>query len=227
MSAPTITDRFVELARTPQLGWAQMGISAPETVYEHSLDMARIARSIATQHYPAMDAERLSEMCMVHGLSELHWAGQIRGRHNTQHKLDAMAHIAATTAPGRELTRVAELFAEYHQNQTPMARLANQLDGLQMAQQSLRYEQANPYVTHGFVWMFAKRNLQDLPLQNAFEALARQRPAGIDQQPSPTPLELTAARIKVVTAETLARVGNLDAVRAERKAAFAGPVYRT
>lgn len=226
MSQPDITARFVTLARTPQLGWAQLGIGAPETVYEHSLDMARIARPLALQHYPHLDAGHIAEMCMVHGLSELRWAGQTRVRRTRADKLESMAQLVATTAPSRELTRVAALFAEYHENRTPAARLANQLDSVQIARQCLRYEQANPQLNLLFLWLMAEQRLQDAPLKNAFAALAGQRPSGVDERPHPMPQPLSPEEVQAFTAQTLARIGTPDAVRAERAAAFAGPVYR-
>lgn len=225
MATPTVTDRFLHLAQHPQLGWAALGIKAAETVYEHSLDMAALVHKIAPRSYPAVDVPYCAEMCMMHGITEAVNLKDAPSVRNPTWRLNAMDYLVQNTVASPVMERIAAMYHEYVENKTPEARLAQQLDSLQMASRTLRYEQADPSFNATVLWGIARHRISDAPLIAAYNEMVRQRPADIDDRPHVEAIRINQVNAQLAHQEVLARVGNFMPVVQERKAAFSRYPY--
>lgn len=221
---PSLTDRFVQLAQTPQLGWSALGIPAAETIYEHSAEMAALARRIIPRSYAGIDPDHCAEMCMAHGMSEI-VAGGTTGIRKDDWKLQVIEEISQGTQPTPALAVTVGLFREYVENKTPAARLANQLDALQTAHRALRYEEAHPRLDLTIMVLMAGQRLQDGLLQQTFVELRRQRPADVENRGTPEVTRMNPLLALQARNEVIARVGSFDHIRAERTQAFTRPPY--
>lgn len=133
--------KFTEkLKHLPRTGWLRHGITAPESVAAHSWQMAMMALKLAEKEQ-GYDFNRVIKLCLCHDLGES-VIGDItpsdpRYENKKQIEQQAIEDIAKTS----EFEELKELFAEYEANQTPEAKLANDLDKLDMYVQSLDYEE--------------------------------------------------------------------------------------
>lgn len=220
MATPTVTDRFLHLAQHPQLGWAALGIKAAETVYEHSLDMAELVHKIAPRSYPAVNVAYCAEMCMIHGITEAVDLKDAPSVRNTAWRLHTIDHLVHNTVASPVMERIAVMYREYVEGQTPEARLANQLDALQMASRTLRYEQQLPGFNATALWGMARYKLQDAPLIDAYNDMVRQRPADVDNREHVKPIRVSQVDPQRAHQEVLARVGDFAHVLKERETAF-------
>lgn len=133
------TEKLKHLART---GWLRHGIEVPETVAAHSWQMAMMAMQLSgTMLKTPYDYNKVIRMCLCHDLGES-LIGDItpfdkRYQDKDENEKKAIDYIAQYG----DIPEIIHLFTEYQQNETPEARLANDLDKLDMYAQSLDYEQ--------------------------------------------------------------------------------------
>ena len=133
------TERLKHLPRT---GWLRQGIEIPETVASHSWQMAMMAMQLSgtliKEHY---DFNKLIRMCLCHDLGES-IIGDVTP-HDKQyiHKKDIEQSAIDCIAEEGDLPELIILFDEFEQNKTPEAKLAHDLDKLDMFVQSIDYEQ--------------------------------------------------------------------------------------
>lgn len=221
-----LTGVFLHLAQHPQLGWSAMGIKAAETIYEHSSEMAAMARYFVPRHYPDVDAAYCAEMCMVHGLTEAITPASAPAVRTATWRQHALQQIEQRAGNDPHMARAKAIFTEYHENTTPAARLANQLDRLQMASQLLRYETDIATFGAGVLWGIARHGLTDAPLLAAYNRMVEARPVDADDRKLPSAIRIRDVDAAAAHREVLARVGDLTPVIKERQAAFARYPYR-
>jgi putative hydrolase of HD superfamily len=131
--------RLKELARA---GWVREGVPRPESVAGHSFRTALLALALG----PELEADtgKLVRMLLVHDLAESDPAvGDITPRDGVppeeKHRREraAMERLCAPLPNGAEMLG---LWQEYEEGRSPEARLAKQLDVLEMALQAAEYE---------------------------------------------------------------------------------------
>ncbi|HSU15607.1 HD domain-containing protein [Longimicrobium sp.] len=138
--------RFFHLAGrlkdTPRAGWALRGISAPESVAEHSFRTALLALVLAPRAAPPLDVPRCVAMAVVHDLAES-LVGDITPYDNVpadekrRREEAAMLRLAALAGDDS----LAALWREYDAAESPEARFVKELDKLETAFQAAEYEQ--------------------------------------------------------------------------------------
>lgn len=130
------TEKLKHLSRT---GWLRYNIAQPETVASHSWQMAMLALKLA-ETVKNYDMNKVIKLCLCHDIGES-VIGDITpsdSRYATKEEMEnkAIAQIAAES----DFSALEALFSEYEANQTPEAKLANDLDKLDMYAQALDYE---------------------------------------------------------------------------------------
>ena len=129
----------------PRSGWLRTNIDNPETVGAHSWQMSLIALYLSTTSIKKeYDFNHVIKLCICHDLAESK-IGDITptdGAYSLKASAEkaAMAEIAAAA----DFPALNALWQEYEAGQTPEARLARDLDKLDMYAQSLDYEQKFP-----------------------------------------------------------------------------------
>ena len=128
-----------KLKHLPRTGWLRYNITQPETVASHSWQMAMLALKLA-ETVKNYDMNKVIKLCLCHDIGES-VIGDITpsdSRYATKKEMEnkAIAQIAAES----DFSALEALFSEYEANQTPEAKLANDLDKLEMYAQALDYE---------------------------------------------------------------------------------------
>lgn len=130
-----------KLKHLPRTGWLRHNITAPETVASHSWQMAMMALKIAQKgENTAYDMDKVIKLCLCHDIGES-VIGDITprdSRYLSKNEIEQQA--VAQIAKESNFSELKALFSEYEANQTPEAKLANDLDKLDMFAQSLDYE---------------------------------------------------------------------------------------
>ncbi len=130
-----------KIKHLPRSGWLRINIDNPETVGAHSWQMSLIALYLSTTSIKKeYDFNRVIKLCICHDLAESK-IGDITPKDAAysskgEKEQAAMKEIAKEA----DFPLLIELFAEYEANQTPEAKLANDLDKLDMLAQALDYE---------------------------------------------------------------------------------------
>lgn len=133
------------LKHLPRTGWLRHGIENPETVASHSWQMAIMALQLSHSFiHEKYDFDKVIKMCLCHDLGES-VIGDItpndsRYKNKDEMEKTAIEHIATEG----EIPELALLYNEYEENKTPEAKLAHDLDKLDMYVQAQDYEQKNP-----------------------------------------------------------------------------------
>lgn len=128
-----------KLKHLPRTGWLRYNITQPETVASHSWQMAMMALKLA-ETVKNYDMDKVIRLCLCHDIGES-VIGDITpsdSRYATKKEMEnkAIAQIAAES----DFSALEALFSEYEENKTPEAKLANDLDKLDMYAQALDYE---------------------------------------------------------------------------------------
>lgn len=138
----TYSEKLKHLSRT---GWVREGIESPETVASHSWQMAIMALYLSEKAGNKYDFNKVIKLCLCHDLAES-IIGDItpeqkeyKGKDMQEKK--AMERLAVEC----DFPEVLMLFDEYEKNITPEAKLANDLDKLDMYAQAVDYEQKFPH----------------------------------------------------------------------------------
>ena len=130
-----------KIKHLPRTGWLRENIDNPETVGEHSWQMTLMALyKTTTSDKEEYDMDHVIKLCICHDLAEskigditpIDVAYSTKGEKEQK----AMEMIAKEAS----FPLLTELFAEYENKQTPEAKLANDLDKLDMLAQALDYE---------------------------------------------------------------------------------------
>lgn len=128
----------------PRTGWVNQGIAHPETVASHSWQMALMALALSGTINDEYDYNKVIKLCLCHDLAES-VIGDITPHEDIyatkkEKELAAMAKIAEEA----DFPEAYWLFTEYEAAETPEAKLANDLDKLDMYAQALNYEKQYP-----------------------------------------------------------------------------------
>jgi putative hydrolase of HD superfamily len=179
-SAPALL-RFFHLAGrlkdTPRAGWALRGVSAPESVAEHSWRMALLALVLAPRVHPPVDAARCLALALVHDLAES-LVGDITPYDNVpadeKRRREEAAMLGLAALAGDE--SLAALWREYDAAESPEARFVKELDKLETVLQAAEYEQrgdAAPGALHEF-WANAGARVTSPVARALLDALQRE-----------------------------------------------------
>jgi putative hydrolase of HD superfamily len=177
--------RFFHLAGrlkdTPRAGWALRGISAPESVAEHSHRAALLALVLAPRAHPPLDVARCVAMALVHDLAEA-----LVGDITPYDGISADDKRAREEAAMRELAALADdtsllaLWREYDAAASPEARFVKELDKLETVLQASEYAATGDAATGALdeFWANAEARLSSPATRGVLDALVREREAG-------------------------------------------------
>ena len=184
-SADAALLRFFHLAGrlkdTPRAGWTLRGISAPESVAEHSHRAALLALVLAPRAHPPLDVSRCVAMALVHDLAEA-----LVGDITPYDGISPDDKRAREEAAMRELASLAAdesllaLWREYDGAASPEARFVKELDKLETVLQASEYGargDAAPGALDEF-WANADARLSSPVTRDVLDALVREREAG-------------------------------------------------
>lgn len=137
--------QLVKLKELKRTGWLRCGIEAAgcESVAEHSLGTGWLGFLAACEFYPELDASKVMLLGCIHDLGEavtgdvLPWDKAIDPDFDAKERAGALQAAAGLKA----LPQLIALYDEYHAGVTPEARLAHQIDKLEMLLQALCYEE--------------------------------------------------------------------------------------
>lgn len=148
------------LSEVKRQGWVDRGINNPESVAEHSYQVALMSTFEAKRR--GLDVQRTSMMALIHDLSEI-YAGDITPYQHLPEDQKAEAILHKWIPPSGEAlvekhrkeeeglhkitqrlpielrTSILELWQEYNQGQTPESKLVRQMDRIQRLLQAKKY----------------------------------------------------------------------------------------
>lgn len=132
------------LKKTVRTGWLRAGITSPESVAEHTLRSAFIAMCLGD--LKGLNTEKLMKMILLHDLQE-----SITGDYDTHAKqafeekelraieVEAIQRILSLLPEGLK-SNYFSLWKEFQDKKTGEAKIARQVDKLEMFLQALEYE---------------------------------------------------------------------------------------
>ncbi|GIW03089.1 HD domain-containing protein [Roseiflexus sp.] len=174
-----LAERIISLKMLPRAGWLQRGISAAESVAEHSFGIAALAL-VFTAADDTFDRERLLALALVHDLAEallgdLPLSARRLIGESVKRDAERRAMVELCDAlPGGD--HLVLLWDEYAAGTTREARFVKALDRVEMLAQALAYERAGNRSLDEF-WVDATGGLAEFPHLAAFVTwLAAQRP---------------------------------------------------
>lgn len=131
-----------KLKHLPRTGWLRHNITTPETVASHSWQMAMMALKLAeNKETGAYDMDKVIKMCLCHDIGESIIGDITPSDSRYASKEEEESKAIEKIATESDFYKVKALFDEYEENKTPEAKLANDLDKLDMFAQSLAYEE--------------------------------------------------------------------------------------
>lgn len=144
---------WAALERETRKGWVSCGVTNPETVAEHTLDMMRIGHEVATEiNLSEYDRIDLLDMLEVHD-----WPEAIDGDEITLYGVDVAkeadakkvkflreeAAMKGICAPlGEEGDCILALWYRFETSDDAVARLAREIDKYQAIEQAFSYERS-------------------------------------------------------------------------------------
>ncbi len=150
------------LKHLPRSGWVRCGVSRPESVASHMYRMAILALVLEGRF--AVDTNKLLRMVLIHDLPESDpTVGDITPfdgvskEEKARREEEAMTKLCATLPNGEAMLA---LWREYEANETPEAKLAHQIDALEMGLQAKEYQAAQGIDLSEFV-EHAKKKISD------------------------------------------------------------------
>ena len=121
-------------------GWKRKSILHPETVGAHSWHMAILALYLSKDNSKEYDFDRVIKLCLCHDLAES-IIGDITPHDKAySNKKEVEKNAMKKIKEECDFDDVYELFIEYEEKITKEAKLANDLDQIDMYIQSLDYE---------------------------------------------------------------------------------------
>ncbi|MCS7145121.1 MAG: HD domain-containing protein [Nitrososphaerota archaeon] len=144
-------------------GWVRRGVAGPESVADHSYSLALLSMLVAAER--GLDPFRAAAIAVIHDLAEV-ITGDLppdeksRGGDYVLVEKEAMRRIAESL-PERACSLVQRLYEEYASQSSEEARLVKQLDKLEMAFQSIRYEREGRG-SKGLAREFTKSALEEI-----------------------------------------------------------------
>ncbi|MEM8933167.1 MAG: HD domain-containing protein [Acidobacteriota bacterium] len=167
------------LDRIPRLGYAQRGVTEPESVAEHLFHVVFLVWALAPR-VDGLDVARAVDLAMVHDLAEVRFGDLPR---TAAHYLPDGAKASAEAAASRDLLAPlgeerAALFDEYQARETREARFVAVCDKLQLLIKAAVYERWNAGAVGEFLdRLDAFDDAGFVPIREVIEALRRRRAA--------------------------------------------------
>lgn len=125
-------------------GWQRKDISTPETVASHSWNMALLALYLSNTQEKDYDFDKVIKLCLIHDLGESK-IGDITPFEQSYKDKKVKEHLAIEQiSKEANFKELKALFEEYEENKTNEAKLAHDLDQIDMFIQSLDYETKYP-----------------------------------------------------------------------------------
>lgn len=173
-----------KLKKVKRTGWLLKGVKMPESVAEHSFRVAIMATVLSGGR--DLDGFRLLKMALVHDaaesiISDIVWEhGKISDweKLKTKHKkeLKSAKKIFSTLEKGEEYFG---LIADYLKQESKEAKFLKEIDKLEMALQTLEYENIAEHSLEEF-WENIEKYLKDKELIKIFEEIKSLRGKEID-----------------------------------------------
>ena len=168
------------LKKTVRTGWLRAGITNPESVAEHTLRSTFIAMCIGD--LKGLNTEKLMKMMLLHDLQEA-----LTGDYDTHAKqafeenelraieVEAIQQVLSLL-PKRLKSNYFPLWKEFHDKTTLEAKIARQVDKLEMLLQALEYEKEgyNGKRLQAF-WNYSRDQLGDPDLKSLFLSVEDER----------------------------------------------------
>ncbi len=187
-----LVNLFLETAtlkRMPRTGWAIRGVSAVESVAEHSHGVAWLALVLADTlndagAEPPLDRERVLIQALLHDLGEVRLtdlpSSATRLIPPEAKSLAEQAAIRGLLTPLPALLRdeYLQLWQEFEDRATPEGRLVRDADKLEMMVQCLRYEMAGQRSLDEF-WQATDAHDWAFDLSSRLYARLRERHAAL------------------------------------------------
>lgn len=133
-----------KLKHLPRTGWVNEKIETPETVAAHSWQMALMALALSGRVDAEYNFDKVIKLCLCHDLAESVIGDITPHEKGYQQKEIIEQKVIDKIAEESNFPEAILLFEEYRKNQTPEARLAHDLDSVDMYAQALDYENKYP-----------------------------------------------------------------------------------
>lgn len=171
------------LKKVKRAGWISwVGIENPESVADHSYGSALIAMCIAD--LKGMDAEKLMRMLLLHDVHEAligdydYFAKKRMGKQEIKRREFEAINEVFKNLPGELRRRYISLWVEFEEQKTPEAKIARQIDSLEMVFQALEYEKEGYSKEKlDIFWENVEQKIEDEDLKKIFKFLTEKREA--------------------------------------------------
>jgi putative hydrolase of HD superfamily len=188
------------LKEIPKQGWVLIGVKNPESVMEHSFQVAIIAWILGREKKVKLNIERILKMALVHDLCELYAGDQtpydkilpknkdewpdlfdkwprstksekIRNHREKFQKEKASLVKLTTKLPQTIKEEVMSLWQDYEQGRTKEARFVRQVNRIQTLLQALDYGEKQKMQVYNSWWIGSKEKVDDPLLIQFMEEL--------------------------------------------------------
>lgn len=143
------------LKKTKRTGWLKVGVSNSESISDHAFRMTIMALALAPQL--KCNSKKLVELCLVHDLPEaicgdllLDYSKYYSGvtglsqQEKKEKERNAMKQLFSLP-DSKTRKKFEELWNEFESGKTREAKIARELDKLEMLFQAAEYQQANNF----------------------------------------------------------------------------------
>ena len=139
-----LLDFTLKLKHLDRTGWKRKNIKNPETVASHSYQMAMMALYLSKDYASLYDFDKVIKLCLCHDLAESVIGDITPSDKAYKNKKIKEMEVMNKLSCDCDYSELYDLFVEYENNETKEAKLANDLDKLDMYVQSIDYEKKNP-----------------------------------------------------------------------------------
>ena len=169
------------LKRIRRAGWISwVGIENPESVADHSYRSVLIAMCIAD--LKGMDAEKLMRMLLLHDIHEAiigdydYFAKKQIGEHEVKKREFEAIRRILEVLPEKFKRKYLSLWNEFEERKTLEAKIARQIDQLEMIFQALEYEKEGyDKEKLDVFWKNVEEKIEDEDLKKIFRILEEKR----------------------------------------------------
>jgi putative hydrolase of HD superfamily len=169
-----------KLKKVKRMGWVRVGIQDPESVAEHSFSTAILAMVIAD--IKNLDKEKMIRMALLHDLDEsiigdlTPYDKQNFKKEELMKRKKEVEKQIISLLPEKLQEKYLEILEEHDENKTKEARIFEQIDKLEMAIQTLKYEKEG-YGKDKLeeFWHFSENRISDSDLKKIFKLLKKER----------------------------------------------------
>jgi len=193
----SLTEVVNTLYCKPRRTWVVRGVENPESVAEHSEDMARMSLFLAPGYPQPVQPFHAAFMALTHDLIEGPRLGdetitlaKFSPDEKRKREHQALEYITSLPLPNGLARKIDNVWREFDDNQTPCAQFVKQLGKLQMAHMALHYEREQG-LNMPDVWNCAERAMTAPNMKYAFNELRGQRPKSFSERPVTLAQELT------------------------------------